>query len=198
MGCSFLFRNLIRIFRFQTKPLCWFACRWVGCSFLLRNLIKNQASESLVDQGCAVVFFFGFTSRSWGSTPGLHCWVTFRWVGRSFLLRNRIKVSMFYSRRLCWGRVVDRWAVFSFFGMISRSLGSKPGLFAESVVAGWAPWRLKWGTRLKFGSRKVRDKSLDAEFIHIGVSDLSFSFKIKWSLPLIFHFFIFSTFISNP
>ena len=34
--------------------------------------------------------------------------------------------------------LVDGWAVIFFFGITSRSLGSKPGLFADSLVDGWA------------------------------------------------------------
>ena len=168
VGCRFLLRNLIRIFRFQTRPLCWFACRWVGCNFLLWF---RGGSRIFFRRGCTRLLLYFNTdkphsffcrilvvlenrrssrgggggahplhppprSRSSGSTPGLRWWVTFRWVGRSFLLRNRIKVLRFHSRRLSWGPVVDRWAVFSFFGIILRSLGSTAGVFAESVVAG--------------------------------------------------------------
>lgn len=147
---SFLLRNHIKVFWFQTRPLCCFACRWVRCSFLPRNVIKifrpsrpGLFTESLVDQGCAVFSFFGFTSRSLGCA---------RWVGRSFLLQNRIKVFKFHPRRLCWGWVVDRWAVFSFFGIILRSLGSTAGVFADSVVAGWAQgWNRAPGLSLAAG-----------------------------------------------
>ena len=183
---SFLLRNHIKVFGFQTRPLCWFACRWVGCSFLLRNLIKIfwfQARPlywvACRPRVCCSFGLFGFTSRSSGSTPGLRCWVTFR-----FLLRNRIKVFRFHSRRLSWGRVVDRWAVFSFRVSNHIKVFRLQGRRLCWICCCWVSPRLKWGTRLKFGSRKVRDKSLDAEFIHIGVSDRSFSFRVKWLLPV--------------
>ena len=118
----------------RTRPLYWVACRpRMCCSFLFLGggaLVSCSTSTPIHPLHPPP------RSRSSGSTPGLRCWVSFKWVGRSFLLRNRIKVLRFHSRRLSWGPVVDRWAVFSFFGIILRSLGSTAGVFAESVVAG--------------------------------------------------------------
>ena len=84
---SVLLRNHIKVIGFQTRPL---------------------SADSLGD-GCAVVFFFGISSRFFGSKPGL------------------FTVSL-----------IDRWAVVSYFGISLGSLGSKPSLFADSLVDGWA------------------------------------------------------------